>query len=34
MYTSSIQKNILAELNHELAQTRKTIERVPFAQAD
>lgn len=34
MHTSSIQQNILAELDHELAQTRKTIERVPFVQAD
>ena len=34
MHTASIQQNILAELDHELAQTRKTIERVPFAQAD
>ncbi|MFC7669190.1 hypothetical protein ACFQT0_18900 [Hymenobacter humi] len=34
MHTSSIQKNILAELDHELAQTRKTLERVPFDQAD
>jgi uncharacterized damage-inducible protein DinB len=34
MHTSSIQKNILAELDHELAQTRKTLERVPFEQAD
>jgi uncharacterized damage-inducible protein DinB len=34
MYTASLQQNILAELDHELAQTRKTIERVPFAQAD
>ncbi|GAA4047256.1 DinB family protein [Hymenobacter glaciei] len=34
MHTSSIQQNILAELDHELAQTRKTLERVPFEQAD
>jgi uncharacterized damage-inducible protein DinB len=34
MHTSSIQQNILAELDHELAQTRKTIERVPYEQAD
>ncbi|MCI1187217.1 DinB family protein [Hymenobacter sp. DH14] len=34
MHTASLQQNILAELDHELAQTRKTIERVPFDQAD
>ena len=34
MHTSSIQQNILTELDHELAQTRKTLERVPFSQAD
>ena len=34
MYTSSIQQNILAELNHELTQTRRILERVPFEQAD
>ena len=34
MHTSSIQQNILAELDHELAQTRRILERVPFAQAD
>ncbi|WP_019948901.1 DinB family protein [Hymenobacter aerophilus] len=34
MHTSSLQQNFLAELNHELAQTRKTLERVPFEQAD
>ena len=34
MHTSSIQQNILAELDHELAQTRKTLERVPFDKAD
>jgi uncharacterized damage-inducible protein DinB len=34
MYTSSLQQNILAELDHELATTRKVIERVPFEQAD
>ena len=34
MHTSSVQQNILAELDHELAQTRKTLERVPFDQAD
>lgn len=34
MHTSSVQQNILAELDHELAQTRKTLERVPFEQAD
>ena len=34
MHTSSVQQNILAELEHELAQTRKTIERVPYDKAD
>ena len=34
MHTASIQQNILAELDHELAQTRKTLERVPFDKAD
>ncbi len=34
MYTSSLQQNFLAELTHELAQTRRVLERVPFAQAD
>lgn len=34
MYTSSLQQNILAELDHELAQTRRVLERVPYEQAD
>jgi len=34
MYTSSLQQNFLAELNHELANTRRMLERVPFEQAD
>lgn len=29
MHTSSLQRNILAELDHELAVTRKVLERVP-----
>lgn len=33
MYTSSVQKNILAELNQELTQTRRILERVPYEQA-
>jgi uncharacterized damage-inducible protein DinB len=34
MHTSSIQQNILAELDHELANTRKMLERVPYDKAD
>ena len=34
MYTSSFQQNVLAELSHELAQTRRVLERVPYEQAD
>lgn len=34
MHTSSLQQNILAELDHELANTRKILERVPFDKAD
>ena len=34
MHTSSVQQNILAELDHELAATRHVLERVPFEQAD
>ena len=34
MHTSSLQHNILAELDHELAVTRKVLERVPFEKAD
>ncbi|WP_426058912.1 DinB family protein [Hymenobacter sp. B1770] len=34
MHTSSLQQNILAELDHELANTRKMLERVPFEKAD
>ncbi|MDU0371563.1 DinB family protein [Hymenobacter endophyticus] len=34
MHTSSLQHNILAELDHELATTRKLLERVPYDQAD
>lgn len=33
MYTSSLQQNILSELQHELASTRRILERVPFDQA-
>ncbi|OGX83083.1 DinB family protein [Hymenobacter coccineus] len=32
MHTSSLQQNILAELDHELAVTRKVLERVPEDQ--
>jgi len=34
MHTSSLQQNILAELDHELATTRKLLERVPYEHAD
>jgi uncharacterized damage-inducible protein DinB len=34
MYTSSLQHNILAELDHELATTRKLLERVPYDKGD
>jgi len=34
MHTSSIQQNILAELDHELATTRRVLERVPYDRAD
>ena len=34
MHTSSFQQNILAELDHELAITRKVLERVPYEHAD
>ena len=34
MHTGSIQQNILAELDHELAVTRKVLERVPEDQLD
>ena len=34
MHTASLQQNILAELDHELATTRKVLERVPFEQAN
>lgn len=34
MHTSSLQQNILAELDHELALTRKTLERVPEDKFD
>ncbi|WP_426491138.1 DinB family protein [Hymenobacter sp. 102] len=34
MHTSSLQQNILAELDHELATTRKLLERVPYEKAD
>lgn len=34
MHTASLQQNILAELDHELANTRKMLERVPFEHAD
>lgn len=33
MYTSSLQQNFLAELQHELANTRHVLERVPYDQA-
>ena len=33
MHTSSVQQNILAELDHELKMTRRVLERVPFEQA-
>jgi uncharacterized damage-inducible protein DinB len=34
MHTSSLQQNILAELDHELLTTRKILERVPFDKGD
>ncbi|UOR03534.1 DinB family protein [Hymenobacter aerilatus] len=34
MHTSSVQQNILSELDHELASTRRVLERVPHDQAD
>jgi uncharacterized damage-inducible protein DinB len=34
MYTSSFQQNVLAELDHELSQTRRVLERVPYEQAN
>lgn len=34
MHTSSLQQNILAELDHELAVTRKVLERVPDDKFD
>jgi uncharacterized damage-inducible protein DinB len=34
MHTASLQQNILAELDHELATTRKMLERVPYDKAD
>ena len=34
MHTASLQQNFLAELDHELANTRKMLERVPYDQAD
>ncbi len=34
MHTSSLQQNILAELDHELAVTRRVLERVPEDQFD
>jgi uncharacterized damage-inducible protein DinB len=34
MHTSSLQQNILAELDHELAVTRKVLERVPEDKFD
>ncbi|WP_046245736.1 DinB family protein [Hymenobacter terrenus] len=34
MHTASLQQNILAELDHELATTRKLLERVPYDKAD
>ncbi|MGI4872836.1 MAG: DinB family protein [Janthinobacterium lividum] len=33
MYTDSLQQNFLAELQQELASTRKVLERVPYEQA-
>lgn len=34
MHTSSLQQNILAELDHELATTRKLLALVPYEHAD
>ncbi|OWP64154.1 damage-inducible protein DinB [Hymenobacter amundsenii] len=34
MHTSSLQQNILAELDHELATTRKLLALVPYEQAE
>jgi len=34
MHTSSVQQNILSELDQELASTRRILERVPFDKAD
>lgn len=34
MHTSSVQQNVLAELDQELASTRRILERVPYAQAE
>jgi len=34
MHTSSIQQNILAELDHELVITRRVLERVPYDRAE
>jgi uncharacterized damage-inducible protein DinB len=34
MHSSSLQQNILAELQVELANTRRVLERVPFEQAE
>ena len=34
MHTSSVQQNILTELDQELASTRRILERVPYDQAD
>ncbi|KAA9339358.1 DUF664 domain-containing protein [Hymenobacter busanensis] len=34
MHTSSLRQNFLAELDHELANTRRVLERVPHDQAE
>ena len=34
MHTASVQQNILAELDQELASTRRILERVPYAQGE
>ncbi|GAA4380318.1 DinB family protein [Hymenobacter koreensis] len=34
MHTSSLRQNFLAELDHELTNTRRVLERVPFEQAE
>lgn len=34
MHTSSLKENFIAELDHELTNTRRILERVPFDKAD